>query len=81
MGVLAALALIFSLDACHQKKPAAVIAQQEEQQEAAIRLAKAATPAETKMKCISIDRAIDMARMVETDKGIITGLHDAGDID
>lgn len=81
MGVLAALALIFSLDACHQKKPAAVIAQQEEQQEAAIHLAKAATPAETKMKCISIDRAIDMARMVETDKGIITGLHDAGDID
>ena len=80
-GVLAALGLILSLAACHQKKPAAVAAQQQEQQEAETRLGQAATPAEAEMKCISIDRAIDLARMVETDRGVITGLHDGDGID
>ncbi len=78
---LTALVLVFSLVACHQKKPSATTAQQQEQQEAEARLAQAATPAEAEMKCISIDRAIDLARMVETDKGTIIGLHDADGID
>lgn len=76
--VVAVLAMLPLLSSCRKKAPDAVDSRMELKEKA---LAQPETPRETEMKCISIERAIDIAEMVEIEAGRVSGMHSADKVD